>query len=315
MPIMIPTPVPMRLAMPVSILLILLLSVFAFTTTSAQTPKEYRITPSTTDAAINNWNNPHYAYVPTGTAKNVLLVHFVGTGGSPQVSRRWLQYAATMGFHSIGIMHSNDETIASLCGNSTDSACYEKVRREIIDGTDRTTLVAVNRTNSIENRLAKALQYLQRTAPASENWAQFLTADQTPKWSLVIVSGHSQGGGHAAMIAKWNTVQRVIQFASVADFSTRYLAPAFWLGQPKATPSASFFGFGHTQDESVPWGRLQQNWNALGLTPFGGVVNVDSVQSPFNSTRQLYTRITPAVAGEYHGSMIVDPWMPLGNIF
>lgn len=306
------TPVFMRHFTLVALLLIAVFSL-STPTTFAQISREYSITPSLTDPAINDWNSPHLASSPGGTPRNVLLVHFAGTGGTPQTSTIWYRYAASLGFHVIGLTHSNDATVASLCQNSPDSACYENVRLEIINGTDLSPQVSVSRANSIENRLIKLLQYLQRTAPASENWGQFLTAQGTPVWSSMIISGHSQGGGHAAMLGRLYAVQRVIQFASVADYSNRFNAPAFWISKPKATPSASYFGLGHPQDESVPWARLQQNWSALGLTPFGGVVNVDSSQPPYNNTRQTYTRINPAIAGQFHGSMIVNPWMPLGT--
>ena len=40
---------------------------------------------------------------------------------------------------------------------------------EIIDGTDRTPKVTISRANSIENRVVKLLQYLDRAHP-SEGW-------------------------------------------------------------------------------------------------------------------------------------------------
>ena len=44
---------------------------------------------------------------------------------------------------------------------------------EILDGRGESTVVDVDRANSIENRLIKALQHLAATYPG-EGWAQFL---------------------------------------------------------------------------------------------------------------------------------------------
>src|SRR2546427_7367644 len=50
-------------------------------------------------------------------------------------------------------------------------------------------------------------QYLAQQYP-DEEWGRFLAHDK-PKWSQIAVTGHSQGGGHAAMIAKIRLVARV----------------------------------------------------------------------------------------------------------
>src|SRR5207245_975490 len=65
------------------------------------------------------------------------------------------------------------------------------------------------------NRLTKLLQYLALQYP-DEGWDRFLLRDK-PKWSQIAVSGHSQGGGNAAMIAKIRLVARVVLFSSVTD--------------------------------------------------------------------------------------------------
>jgi hypothetical protein len=54
------------------------------------------------------------------------------------------------------------------------------VRLEILDGTDRTPLVDVDRANSIENRLIKLLQYLDANRPG-EGWGGFLDAAGQPR--------------------------------------------------------------------------------------------------------------------------------------
>ena len=59
--------------------------------------------------------------------------------------------------------------------------------------------VVISRANSIENRLTKLLQYLAAQF-GEEGWSRFMAHDG-PRWARIAVSGHSQGGGEAAMIA------------------------------------------------------------------------------------------------------------------
>jgi hypothetical protein len=133
-----------------------------------------------------------------------------------------------------------------LCGGlNTDLDCYGKVRLEVIDGTDRTQLVNVNRSNSIENRLIRLLLYLHARSPG-DGWGQYLSADNTLNWPVFVVGGHSQGGGHAGLLGRYHRVSRVIMLAAM-DFSTRASALANWIAPPATTPNATpadrFFGF------------------------------------------------------------------------
>ena len=49
-----------------------------------------------------------------------------------------------------------------------------------------------------------------------QNWGQFLSGGSI-QWDHIIISGHSQGGGHAAVIGISNPVRRVLMFASPND--------------------------------------------------------------------------------------------------
>ena len=79
----------------------------------------------------------------------------------------------------------------------------------------------------------KLLQYLALQYP-DEGWDRFLLRDK-PKWSQIAVSGHSAGGGNAAMIAKIRLVARVVLFSSVTD-SIHVEAPS-WVAT-HVTPAA-----------------------------------------------------------------------------
>ena len=154
------------------------------------------------------------------------------------------QEAARLGYHVIGLMYPTGGGLAKACPTTPDpSACYENARLEIIDGIDRVAFLNVSVANSIDNRLTKLLQYLALQYP-DEGWDRFLLRDK-PKWSQIAVSGHSQGGGNAAMIAKIRLVARVVLFSSVTD-SIQTEAPS-WVAT-HVTPVERYYGIAHDRD-------------------------------------------------------------------
>ena len=265
------------------------------------------VAPQATDAGITTNLNSHFVSINRGVpAKNQLFVFLPGTGGIPINTREINWTAADMGFHAINLTYPNDEAVGDLCAPTPDLDCYANVRLEIKDGTDRSALVAVNRSNSIENRLIKLLIYLRDQAPG-DNWGQFLVNDTSVNWSKVVISGHSQGGGHAGIIGRYHAVARVVMFAAM-DFNGRANALANWIGQPNTTPNAStadkFWGFSHTRDETINFTRLTTAaWPAYGMPQFGPVVNVDTQPPPFQNTHSL---TTDAECENAHGCVVVD---------
>ncbi len=266
------------------------------------------IAPQTTDPNISTNLNNHYVSINRGVApKNQLFVFFPGTGGVALNYMEVNNTAADLGFHAVNLTYPNDEAVNDLCGfPNTNLDCYANVRLETVDGADRTTLVNVNRANSIENRLIKLLIYLRNNAP-NDNWGQFLIDDNTLNWSKIIVSGHSQGGGHAGIIGRYHAVVRVVMFAAM-DFNGFANAPANWIGVPASTPNASapdkFWAFSHTRDETVNFTLLSTRiWTAYGMPNFGAIVNVDGNSAPYNNTHSLTSNIE---CDNFHGCVAAD---------
>lgn len=274
------------------------------------------IAPQTTDPSISTNLNNHYVSINRGLSpKNQLFLFFAGTGA---VAFNYLQInntAADLGFHSINLNYPNDQPVNGLCGApNSDLNCYGDVRLETIDGIDRTARVNVNRANSIENRLIKLLIYLRQQYP-SDNWGQFLIDDSRINWSKIIVSGHSQGGGHAGIIARYHSVIRAVKLAA-QDFNGPSNALATWIGQPNTTPNAStpdkFWGFIHTRDELSSFTTMvSRTWPAYGIPQFGQVVNVDSAAPPYSNSHSLTSnRDCPE---SFHGCIAGDARLVFEN--
>ena len=112
-----------------------------------------------TEAAIARSWGPHRIYLdPDTTPRNQLLVFLAGTGGrNDGPPRAFSMTAAELGYHVIELAYPNGLS-ATVCWRSADPGCFEKFRREIIEGEDVSPLISVGRADSIENRLEKAPQ-------------------------------------------------------------------------------------------------------------------------------------------------------------
>jgi hypothetical protein len=271
------------------------------------------VPPKDTDAQIDTAQEPHYvALNKAAPRKNQLFLFLPGTGARPQQYTALSDTAADQGFHVINLRYQNDKGMARFCGNDPDLECHEKARMEVIDGADRTPIVTVTRTNSIENRLIKLLQYLQRKYP-KDGWGQFLEGNGAIKWSSIVTSGHSQGGGHAGILGKKHRIVRAVMFAAM-DYNRQHRQLAPWIKAEGATPPSGYYGFSHQRDVVPITSLTTIIWPAYGMDAFGPVVNVDNAAPPYNNTHSLTSNLdTPHTPGppttDYHNCVAVDEWL------
>lgn len=270
---------------------------------SVSEPTRIPILPSATDPNITQFNDPHGVYIDRGLLidrrvgspppRHELLLWLGGTGGRQQGAQGFATLAAGLGYHVVTLVYPND-TPATVCARDRDPAAFENFRLAIIQGgradyqIGRRTLV-IERHDSIEHRLTKLLEYLQRHRP-EEGWGQFLDAAGGIRWESIAVAGQSQGGGHAPLIGIKHRVARVMCFGAPKDYSRALDAPAAWYAKTSATPKDRFFAFNHRQD---PIGctpqQLMANLTALGLDAHGPPADVDVEVHPYRHARILYT--------------------------
>lgn len=271
--------------------------------------KVLKIRPSQTDSLIVTFNaDSHYVYFNAeAIPANTLVVHLPGSFGEPKRATIFGKHAAELGFHSIGLMYPNAPTVGSLCTNSSDTTCFEHVRREIIEGVDYSSRINILPNESILNRLKKLLVYLHNNYP-TENWQQYLDSENQLIFSKIIFSGHSQGGGHAAMIGKYYPIKRAVCFSSPKDWSNFSDSPPAWLssGNWQINPD-QIYCFNHILDEHP---RQLLIWESMGLDVNGPPVDVDINNPPFNTSRQLTTAYD-LPNGDEHGSTVQDNKTPI----
>jgi hypothetical protein len=265
------------------------------------------VRPSDTDPAIGSPDDDHHVYLSAGGPGNgKLLVFLPGTGGRPANATLFLQEAARAGYHAIGLDYPNLRSAGQVCGDDLD--CYDRMRHESFDGTSAGAGVGVSPENSIKHRLVALLSWLSRRHP-DQGWGAFLVGRDLQYGSLAL-AGHSQGGGHAAYIAKLHRVARVLMFGSICD-TDRAEPPtaATWVSGPHATPIDRYYGLSHTADPFAE--KIASTWRALGLDQLGPRTPVDGAAAPYGGSHQLITSIPQPSGRRAHGSVVADRATPI----
>ena len=290
--------------------MILILSAISLTSVASiaradhSAPLIRQIAASATDANIDDVIGIHQIAIGNVTDRlGRLLVFLPGTTAPPQFYSQLIEGAAHQGFHSIGLAYENAEAVNVLCAGMGASGCHEMVRREIIWGTDETSLVDVDFDNSIVNRLDRLLAHLEILAP-NEGWDAYRDPSGAIRWDTILVAGHSQGAGHAAFIARFERVSRAVLFSGTE--------PAPWTQAVDfVTPASAFWGFGHELEGL--FGFFQSSWDNIGIP--GTPTSVDGTIAPFGTSQQLTTANSactgdPTANGFYHNCHCVDGFMP-----
>jgi len=266
----------------------------------------FDVPPLATEPLLTDWLDPHIVAAPRLTASAPHLWIFLGGSfGKPQRQISIIQHIASIGHWAINLRYPNDWSIGALSRRSTTYHIHEALRLQILDGRPRSGLLDFSAHDCILNRLQKVLLWLARRHP-EQGWPEFLDGEE-PRWGRIAAAGHSQGGGHAAIMGKRIGLERVVMLAAPADCVEDGEAPAPWLGAEGATLAEHYFGFAHSEDPAIA--RIVAAWEALGLAEFGAVTAVDRQDPPFGHSHRLVTnRITPG--GRPHGSVAADRFIP-----
>lgn len=267
--------------------------------------------PAVTDPKLDRSDASHAAYLaPDGKLRNQLVLFMAGTNGTGLGALYFCTTAAEQGYHVVNVTYPSNVPATSARNDASPDA-MANFRWEIIEGGDKSPYVQVDRTNSIENRTIKLLTHLQRIRP-QEKWSQFLSSPDQIDWSKIVVAGHSQGAGHAAIIAIKHETARVVMTGGPKDYDRRQGKPAAWYTAPK-TPINRFFNFNHLQDkQGCDMKEQLEICRLMGMDKGGEPVNVDETAAPFKGSRILTTNYpgTTLTSTAAHVSVISDATTP-----
>ncbi len=259
----------------------------------------YSVWPSDADPEIKRFDKPNLVLTRNGLARTAnLLVFFPGTGSEPNSSWPFLVAGADAGYRVIGLMYDNGQAVPTVCGPQPDAACSDRFREKRIFGDGVSSDIDDLPAESVVNRLVKLLQYLDKHF-ADEGWGQYLLNGQ-PNWARIAVSGHSQGGGVAAYIAKKRSVYRVINLSGAWDRveATKQWAP--WITSESATPMDRWYAAYHAKESHAD--AMKAAYAVLGI-PADHIRVLTLEPNPANKM--------PARADVYHVSMSATNVTPL----
>ncbi len=273
----------------------------------------YSAAISTVDPAINPDYGRMRAYLPVaGATRTQLFVFFPASPVTPNSYRLVGEYAAVAGLYSIGLPYPNGRAVNVLCTGSADATCHGDVRQALLAGGSvalASPAVTIGASDSIQNRLAKTLAYLNTTYPTA-GWGQFLDTNGNVVWNKVRVGGHGEGGVQAAYIATRIAVARACMLSAPGD--TVGTQPAPWIAAAttaSATAAAQFTGLTHLLDATTTYATLQAAWGALGLT--GAPTSVDGALSPYGGSHRLTTNLPLGWSPDYHSITAIDTDTPI----
>lgn len=227
-------------------------------------PNCYLFSPADSDLSGQGAAVDHIAVRPSDTSRGQLLVFLNGSGGAPSNGADVLRVGRELGLHAIALSYRSDVPVGVMCRG--EDGCFEPSRVSLLTGELQEgaaeQLSNLQLGEGIEPRLVAALKLLGEL-DADGGWAQFLTGDAV-RWSRVLASGHSQGGGHAALIAKRYAVVRVLMLASPCDARDDG-SPTMWLSSSAgwATPPSKLFGLWAEGDDTCP--VAPAIWSALNI--------------------------------------------------
>jgi hypothetical protein len=239
--------------------------------------------PSEADPMARAANGLQPAFLDTRVAPVGRLVVYLHGAGAPATcgSTEHQRLLSSWGFHVIGPCYVSDYGVSN-CG-----ADIRGCRLEAFDGTDRHPFVNIAPADSIETRVTRALEHLQRRNPAGD-WQYFLDRGR-PRWSAITLSGISHGASSAGVISQVRAVERAVMLSGPLDTGQA------WLSASGMTPAGALWGFTHTAD-GQHMGHLAA-FTALRLT--GAPAMVDTTASPYGGSHRL---VTSAMTTDGHSS-------------
>ena len=212
------------------------------------------VAPATVDPGLKTtFDSPNVVVMPTSVAKSELVVLLPGTGGRPANYSALIKALSDGSYRVIGLMYDDQPSEAVACGKSGDLECHRNFREERFAGDAPKATVQNTADEGIDHRLVMLLKYLDKEHP-KDGWGQYLAGDQ-PAWKRIIITGHSQGSGHAAYIAKHYEVARVVLFSGPydgIDLRTDDPKLANWLTDPTKTPMDRWYAEYHEKDLGMP---------------------------------------------------------------
>ncbi|HXR15691.1 MAG TPA: hypothetical protein VN777_05710 [Terriglobales bacterium] len=222
----------------------------------------YRVAPQDTNPQLHRYLRNHFILVERTTLPTApMLLFMAGTSGGPADYMPFLIAGSKAGYRVVGLEYNDEPAVAQICQSRPDATCSGLFREKRIFGNEVFRDIDDTPEESIVNRLVKLVQFMDAQHPG-DGWGNYLV-NQQPNWSRIAVSGHSQGAGMAAFIAKKYLVARVVLLSSPWDHYGQFGQLAPWIKDSSITPPELWYGAYHKHEHEAD--TLKRSYKALGV--------------------------------------------------
>lgn len=275
----------------------------------------------------------HHVYLPKPgqSLRDPLVVFLPGSSMEPDKHDLVLSMSAYAGYRTIGLSYDNTTSVHSMCNNSIcGDDCHRNVREEAILGLDRSNLLTVEKADSILERLYSILAglYDEDISDGTNDYrwdTYFVPLNGAPElsftnivWNKIVISGFSQGAGHAALISKEVLVEGLFILDGADDECLNANSdkqPADWiLDQVDVSADRPRYAVGHARTQTPPY-VAPATWLSQGFGIAGADDLDDNVMQypPMNAAFTTQLPINDPDCSE-HMSMSRDECMPTNPV-
>lgn len=283
--------------------------------------------------------------LPSKSTYKRVLVYIPGTTDRPELSSCLIKSAAdTLDIPVLALSYqylsSGDSfrngKCALLATLDEQVECLDEQHKDAIDGGNygATTLKPDNSPfwgevlpeNALKRRLGDLVARLHVLYP-TEGWNAFYQADgmiNMPVWKNMIVSGHSQGAGHAAYLSKTEQLHGAVMISGPQDECIGCPdGTTFWIDEePQESNVDSFYtALGHGSEPLFPqmkdnWMRMKaadpsMNWDTAEPSNVGFALKTeysDACITPLQTDVKFAA--TSTCGGKEHCSTAIDDTVP-----
>ena len=204
-------------------------------------------------------NDPHIIYIPKNERKDLIHIHLCGTASKAnEDSIEFLKSSVFENLVTVGLNYEwgepdliRVERCESITNNSNEALdIMHKFHEDIVIGAKECTcgLINIDNSSTILQRLKDLILYLNlNDTDTSSIWKSLIKTNTTSNynsnndtsnindidWKRIILSGHSQGAGHAAWLAQRVPLHTLVLLSGPQEGGEHLdLLSSHWLDRP-----------------------------------------------------------------------------------
>jgi hypothetical protein len=237
----------------------------------------------------------------------MLTLLLPGAAQSPVDYRALTHTVMAAGHHVLVLSYPNRPRVHYRCRNESPE-CHGEARLEMVTGEDRSPVLEIGLSDSIEGRLRASLAHLAVTFP-HEAWSSFFQ-DGEPVWSKIHLIGHDEGGACSLKLAQRHELARVVLVGDMGaqhgTTSPATIAP--WVSEPLQTGSERIYGMIHR--EETRHDAMIKTWTLARLDSMGEPTPT-SAFDPLTDQSHLLVMTAPVPADvDPADALITDAGVP-----